>query len=169
MPLSTLEVCSLSAGASLHLVTLSWTIHGAIQYLASALGCGITVTVLRARDILFCESEGVASPATQRSHPANALHQSPSLHAQTLARHAQNWKLVTESAERRCPPRLAIAELTEAVTLSIVLQNLFDSRGMSAGDLGDFGDRGDTHHSLCRLVLGIHKRFADVLASSHML
>ena len=25
------------------------------------------------------------------------------------------------------------------------------------------------HHSLCRLVLGIHKRFADVLASSHML
>ena len=51
---------------------------------------------------------------------------------------------MTESAERRCPPRLEIAELTEAVTLSIVLQNLLYSRSRSAGDLGDFGDHGDT-------------------------
>jgi len=43
--------------------------------------------------------------------------------------YAQDWKLVTESAERRCPPRLTIAESTEAVTLRIVLQNLLDSRG----------------------------------------
>ena len=44
--LTTLKACSLLAGTSLYLVTLPWAIHGAIQYLASALGCGITVTVL---------------------------------------------------------------------------------------------------------------------------
>ena len=51
--------CSLSVGTSLFLVTHPWAIHGASQYLASALGCGITVTVLRARGILHGESKTV--------------------------------------------------------------------------------------------------------------
>ena len=64
MPLSKLKACSLSVGTSLYLVTLPWTIHGAIRYLASALLCGITVTGLRARGIFFCESEGVVCELT---------------------------------------------------------------------------------------------------------
>ena len=63
---ATLYVKSLLAVgcASLHLVTLPLMIHGAISYLASALGCGITVPGLRARDTLFCESEGVVNELT---------------------------------------------------------------------------------------------------------
>ena len=46
-------------------MTLPWVIHCAIiRYLASALGCGTTVTGLRARGILFCESEGVVYELT---------------------------------------------------------------------------------------------------------
>ena len=45
----------------MYLVTLPWVIHGAIRYLASALGCGITATGLRANGILFCESESVVN------------------------------------------------------------------------------------------------------------
>ena len=56
--------CSLSVVTSLYLVTLFWAIHGAIQYLSSARGCGITVTILRARGILFFESEGVVYELT---------------------------------------------------------------------------------------------------------
>ena len=64
VPLTTLKACSLSAGTSLYLATLPLAIHGACQYLASALGCGITATVLRARGILFCESDGVVYELT---------------------------------------------------------------------------------------------------------
>ena len=48
MPLSKLKACSLSVNTSLYLVTLPWTIHGAIRYFASALQALSVISPLQA-------------------------------------------------------------------------------------------------------------------------